>query len=95
VIEIIFLLGLLVALSMIILYYKLVQHKWASLTVDAFITFFLLLLFAGSFVGLSVATVAGILLSIYFYFKDPSEIFNFDKKEKEDNFLDEIEKELK
>jgi len=89
-IEAILFLGIMVALSMIILLHKIKQRKWGSLFADGLITFFLMFLFAGSFVGLSTATIAGILLSIYFYFYEPK--FNFFKEDKKDkNIFEDIE----
>ena len=67
-----FILGLLVATSFIILFKKIEKQKWNSLIVDALVSLGLMFLFAGSFIGLIVAVVAGLILSIYFYFFEPT-----------------------
>ena len=65
-------LGGLVALSIIILIRKLEKHKWDSLIVDGIISIGLMLLFAHTFVGLAVSVIAGLILSIYFYYREPT-----------------------
>ena len=89
-IEAILFLGIMVAFSMIILLHKIKQRKWSSLFADGLITFFLMFLFAGSFIGLSTATIAGILLSIYFYFYEPKFNFFKDDDKKNKNIFEDI-----
>ena len=74
--ELILIIGILVVISFIVLVKKIEKQKWESLFVDGALSIGLMFLFAGSFVGLAVATVAGLLLSIYFYFFEPKWLKN-------------------
>jgi hypothetical protein len=66
-----FIIGLAVAFNFLIIKVKFERKRYADGTLDLFLLAVISFLFAGSFGGLVVATVASALISIFLFFFPP------------------------
>ena len=63
--------GILVAASVIVIIYKIEQRMYESAILDGILSFGLMAIFSGSYIGLSVSIVAGLVVSAYLYYFKP------------------------
>lgn len=63
--------GIAVAFNFLVIKAKFEHSRFADASLDLFLLFIISFLFAGSFGGLVVATIASAVISIYLYFFPP------------------------